>query len=747
VIIFIGTDKGTGRNVDEKWHEFLERFKAPKIGTKDSAGWYVAGGFKGRRRKGEDLISRTMVVIDIDHGETDTCEAVTGALRREGLAGVVHSTYSHEPLLGDYKYRLIVPLAKPVDKAAYKAAAEGLISLLDIKGVDPASLKANQFMYFPAVRDKYAADSVYEVSILGGDGFEPSGSFSEVAAAPLHSGGAEGGAILEGTRNNHMSAFAFKVLKLKGDTEEARTAFDEEALKCVPLMEAKALDAIYRAARRAHEKKTLSDPSYIPPDEYAALEFAGRLMPRDFSDVGEAAVFVREYSGSIAYTEATKFLVYEGGVWRESQTLSRSPLHDLTGRQLKEAKKWVNETEGLLKKDLMKTQALAYYKFVKAVRNSGKINGVLKEAASMLYKEADKLDSDPYLLNTPDGTVNVKSGETQPHNATDLITKMAAVSPGEAGRAEWEDFLKTITCGDAALEKDLQTVAGMGCIGKVLSEQLIIAEGGGKNGKSTLFNALSKVLGSYAGAISAAGFTTRGGQGAFWEKAELRGKRFVVAPELEEGARLDTATVKALCSTDPITAARKHCHPFVFNPSHTIVLYTNHLPRVSGLDEGTWRRLAVIPFRAVIGDGKQVQNYADVLVGRSGGAILSWALEGARLYLEAGGKIKFSEATTEATKAFRGTNDWRALFIAECLMVDEGYIKKEKPEGEAHREQAGRVFDAYRQFAQGEGFYALPQKDFNAALGAAGFKHGRKKDGRFWWGLKLNEKWQKEVWG
>ena len=44
--------------------------------------------------------------------------------------------------------------------------------------------------------------------------------------------------------------------------------------------------------------------------------------------------------------------------------------------------------------------------------------------------------------------------------------------------------------------------------------------------------------------------------------------------------RLNTAVVKQLCSTDEIQAEKKYKDPFSFVPSHTLVLYTNHLPKV-----------------------------------------------------------------------------------------------------------------------------------------------------------------------
>ena len=99
--------------------------------------------------------------------------------------------------------------------------------------------------------------------------------------------------------------------------------------------------------------------------------------------------------------------------------------------------------------------------------------------------------------------------------------------------------------------------------------------------------------------------TLGNGESKKYQKAELRGKRLVISAELEENTRLSTSTVKHLCSTDEITAERKYRDPFTITPSHQLVLYTNHLPKVgSGSDdEGTWRRLKVIPFNAKI-EGK-----------------------------------------------------------------------------------------------------------------------------------------------
>ena len=91
----------------------------------------------------------------------------------------------------------------------------------------------------------------------------------------------------------------------------------------------------------------------------------------------------------------------------------------------------------------------------------------------------------------------------------------------------WSDFLDTITCRDGSIRGFLQLVAGMSLIGAVFQEGIIIAYGGGRNGKSTYFNALGAVLGDYTGSIDIKVITTdRANKGA--SLATLRGRRLVV---------------------------------------------------------------------------------------------------------------------------------------------------------------------------------------------------------------------------
>ena len=277
------------------------------------------------------------------------------------------------------------------------------------------------------------------------------------------------------------------------------------------------------------------------------------------------------------------------------------------------------------------------------------------------------LDADPFLLNTPDGTIDLKTGRIREHRHDDYITKVTAVGVDDRGADLYREFLEVITCHDKSIELYLQEIAGMAAVGKVFSENLIIPYGGGGNGKSTLFNLWYKVFGDYAAMLSSDVLTMNSRKDKSREMAELRGRRFVLAAELEEGLRLDTAVLKKVCSTDPVHAEKKYKDPFDFNPSHTTVLYTNHLPKVGTVDSGTWRRLIVIPFNAKLSGQKgEIKNYCDYLFERAGGAVLKWIVEGAARYIANGCRITPPEAVIEAISSYRADNDWLNNYMQDA---------------------------------------------------------------------------------
>ena len=152
----------------------------------------------------------------------------------------------------------------------------------------------------------------------------------------------------------------------------------------------------------------------------------------------------------------------------------------------------------------------------------------------MVLIRPQDLDADPFLLNTPECAYDLRLGlaGAMPHSADHFVTKMTAVQPGEDGKALWQDALNLFFCGDKELIRYVQQVAGMIAVGKVFVEALIIAYGDGRNGKSTFWNTLAHVLGTYSGNISADALTVGCKRNVRPELAEAKGKRMLIASEL-----------------------------------------------------------------------------------------------------------------------------------------------------------------------------------------------------------------------
>lgn len=564
------------------------------------------------------------------------------------------------------------------------------------------------------------------------------------------------GIIPEGSRNATMSHFAGKVLKRLGETEEAHRLFLDRARKCVPPLEQRELDTIWHSALGFYRKISRS-PEYIPPDEYASRQGGFLYKPDDNSDVAEARVLAGAFSGQLRYSPATDFIVYNGDIWEESKPRAHAIMHDLSDMQLEEASAAAAEAYRLLEQngavDLMNSagkkkaqsnmddgQLEAYQAYMRAVnyqsiamsyRQSRNIKAVLAEVQPMVLIRPQELDADPFLLNTPDCAYDLRLGlaGAVPHSAEHFVTKMTAVRPGEDGKQLWMDALDLFFGGDRELIQYVQRVAGMIAVGKVFVEALIIAYGDGRNGKSTFWNTLAHVLGTYSGSISADALTVGCKRNVRPELAEAKGKRMLIASELEEGTRLNTSIVKQLCSTDDVSAEKKYKDPFAYTPSHTVVLYTNHLPKVGAKDAGIWRRLIVIPFNAKIEGKSDIKNYSDHLFRNAGGAILSWIIEGAADVIRHDFKIPLPECVQRAIRHYREDNDWLGHFLSErCEISNDLKIK------------SGELYSAYRTFCADTGEYTRSTTDFYNALENEGFTRQKLRSGSFVTGLALGAK-------
>lgn len=562
--------------------------------------------------------------------------------------------------------------------------------------------------------------------------------------------------IQQGNRNNHMSKFAGRILKRLGKCNEAKKAFIQESKKCDPPLDRDELQTIWKSALGFYSGVSKQD-GYIPPEEYNANGWL--LQPDDYSDVGQAMVLAREYQDVLAFTDSTDYLRYDGNRWQESKQLAVGLYEDFLGRQLKEsgdaldlAKKALIDSgidesiinaggrtlekviNGTNKPAFLKFKAAsAYNAFVMKHRAMKNITSVMSAAKPMLLKKIGDFDAHEFLLNTPDGTIDLKTGNLNQHCSSDYLTKMTACSADQNGKELWQDAINKIFCNDQELIDYVQQIVGLSAIGKVFVEALVIAYGDGSNGKSTFWNTISRVLGDYSGVISADILTVGCKRNPKPEMAELKGKRLVIAAELEEGVRLNTSIMKQLSSTDEVSAEKKYKDPFKFIPTYTVVLYTNHLPKVGATDDGTWRRLIVIPFNAKMGGKSDIKNYADFLVENAGGAVLSWIIEGARKAIANNYILKAPKVVEDAIGKYRQNNDWLSSFLEECCEVDPSFQQK-----------SGELYQEYRNYCARTGEYTRSTTDFYASLESAGYNRKRKKNGIFIYGLQIKSEFLDE---
>ena len=558
--------------------------------------------------------------------------------------------------------------------------------------------------------------------------------------------------IPEGSRNATMSHFAGRILKRFGDTGKAYDAFLQRAAQCDPPLDDSELNTIWHSAQGFY-KRLSAQEGYVAPEAYNAGDYL--YKPADDSDIGEARVLAQVFADRLRYSDATEFIHYSGVIWEESLPMAHATFHDLTDMQLAESRKasakaWKvlenngaaeilrsipnkKKATGMLNDEqtaayTVYTEAAAYVSLTMKYRESRNIRSVLNEVPSMVLIRPQDLDADPFLLNTPDCTYNLSKGleGAVPHLSDHFMTKVTAVNPGDQCRQLWLDALETFFCGDPELIRYVQLVAGMAAIGQVFIEALIIAYGDGRNGKSTFWNVLARVLGSYSGNISADTLTVGCRRNIKPELAEAKGKRLLIAAELEEGTRFNTSTVKQLCSTDEIYAEKKFKAPFSYIPSHTLVLYTNHLPRVGAIDSGTWRRLIVIPFHAKIEGNSDIKNYADFLHENAAPAILSWIIEGAQEVIHRKFKIDLPACVRKAIHDYHEENDWLGHFLTECCEINADLEAK-----------SGELYTAYRLFCVETGEYVRSTTDFYAALEGEGYTRRKTRVGTFIHGLQL----------
>lgn len=721
----------------------------PSMFSKD----YVGACYKGNYRSNENYIKSNCILVDIDndHSEKESEwfseEDVQNTLK--GVPYIIHFSRNH------LKDKQVTKTNGTTEIKLKRPKFHLIIATNEITTKEEFDRLMTRFSaMFPFI-DKKAKDVAHFFF-----GTEP-------PKAVLHDGHmtinelldemefdntVESSEILQGSRNATMYRYAIKVLKRYGDGEEARILYLEKSTHCNPHLEKYELESIWKSALRFYQKVVLVDPSYKKPEDYIDTN---SYLPSDYSDVAQARLIDKYFSNELKYSAATLNIVYRKNKWEESESGAQAISQELTERQLRESERLIIENYKKCESNgafdavasckkaeiatvLNDKQKESYYGYLEAKkykdyvikrRASHAIAACLKEVRPMVEIDSSMLDENPFLLNTPAGTYDLRKGKAgiREHRPEDLITKITSVSPSEKGKDLWESFLNKVFGGNTKLIEYVQEMCGIALIGKVYVEAFIIAYGDGGNGKSTFFNSISTVIGDYHGSIASDVLTTSIKRDKQADLAELRGRRLVIAAETKVGDRLDESTIKRMCSTDKINACKKYKDPFDFTPSHTLVIYTNNLPKVSTIDDGTWRRIIVVPFKHKFNGTEDIKNYAETLVNDAGEFILNWLIEGAKKAIDNKFHIEPPEEVVDAIKGYKEQSDTIATFIREkCSTTDKEAFCP-----------SGELYSRYRNYCYMVGETARSTTDFYEMLKKTGFKKIEKNHRSYIKGLTI----------
>lgn len=353
------------------------------------------------------------------------------------------------------------------------------------------------------------------------------------------------------------------------------------------------------------------------------------------------------------------------------------------------------------------------------------IAGVLSIASALPEFAATvrDLDADPYLLNVANGTVDLRTMELSPHKPADRLTKVtrAAYEP-DADPGDWHRFLSTVL-PDEDVRAYVQRQSGVALLGKVLEHVLPIWTGTGANGKSTAIGGLTWALGDYAMTAEPDLLLHREGAHPTGQM-DLMGRRLAVITETDEGRKFAEATMKRLTGGDKIKARYMRQDFVEFDPSHTPILVTNHLPTVSGDDPAVWRRIRVVPFDVVIPEAERDGSLPERLQ-QCAEEVLTWCLAGWAEYQRIG--LAEPNAVKARTNAYKADSDVIGRFITDQCVT-----------GPLVKMTTAKLFEAWQTWRAIEGVAEISMRAFGQALDRHGYPTGAPSNGkRFREGIAL----------
>jgi putative DNA primase/helicase len=403
-------------------------------------------------------------------------------------------------------------------------------------------------------------------------------------------------------------------------------------------------------------------------------------------DDGIAEAFAEKHRNDLRYVAAWgKWYEWRDGCWREEKTLR---VFDLI-------------------------RALCRERGIERARMSAMVAAVhsLARADRRLAATIEQWDANPMLLNTPDGVVDLRTGELRAHRPGDYMTMIAAVGP-RGDCPKWKAFLRRITKDDEALIGFLQRVAGYCATADTGEQAMFFGYGVGANGKGVFLQTIGRVLGDYCKTAAIETFTESKTDRHPTELARLHSARLVTATETESGRNWAESRLKMLTGGDTVTAHFMRQDDFEYVPKFKPFFTGNHKPGLRSVGEAMRRRVKMIPFDVVIPPEERDPHFMDSLKGEWPG-ILQWMIDGCIDWLEHG--LDPPESVTKTTDAYFEAQDSFTLWVDECCERDRNAWAESTP-----------LFGSWKAWAEKAGVRYGNVQEFRERMETSGFVWKRK---------------------
>ena len=453
------------------------------------------------------------------------------------------------------------------------------------------------------------------------------------------------------------------------------------------------------------------------------------LAAYPLTDSGNAERFAKRNERNVRYCHQWgKWLIWDGTRWKEDSSGEAHRLAKYTARQINaEAATIPVEPKGEDNKPSHKDRLVAW---AKKSESKTALTAMLILAQNELDVSvtSDALDTNPWLFNCANGTIDLRSGELRPHNRADLITKSSPVIyDPQAAAPRWESFLERVL-PDAEMRSYVQRACGYTLTGSTEEQCLFFLYGNGKNGKSKFTYALEQLLGDYWGKTRAETLMQKRDQGGISnDVAALRSLRLCTVSEVNEGQRLNEALIKDLSGGDTLSARFLHQEFFSFRPNFKILMYGNHKPTIKGTDEGIWRRIRLIPFLVTIPPEERDPNLEKRFDAELSG-ILQWVVRGCLKWQEKG--LQDPATVTDATQAYRQEMDNTEQFLSDRCT-------KEPDKEKECFVYCGCLYDNYVEWCKVAGEHPYSMRTFGDTMAKKGYSKIRKNKGKQYLGIRL----------